>query len=98
MVVAGRVFSIVKRCPLCNLRNCDENVIVSGPLGIEFFPFLIWQRGSPENPEGRFDKVCIGAWTEGGFDLEYGSPDEFIELRKAEPQIQAEFEGARFSE
>jgi hypothetical protein len=95
VVIGGRVFTIVKRCPLCMLRNCDPNVILSGPLGLEFVPFLIWQRGSPENPEGRFDKVCIGAWTEGGFDQEHSNPDEFIEKRKTEPQLQAEFDGAR---
>ena len=95
VVCGGQVFTVVKRCPLCMLRNCDPNVIPSGPLGIEFQPFLVWQRGTPENPAGRFDKVCIGAWTEGGFDQEHSSPDEFIEKRKTDPQLQAEFEAAR---
>ena len=95
VVCGGQHFTVVKRCPLCMLRNCDPNVITSGPLGIEFHPFIVWQRGTPENPAGRFDKICIGAWTEGGFDQEHSSPDEFIEKRKTDPQLQAEFEAAR---
>ena len=95
VVSGGRIFTVVKRCPLCMLRNCDPNVITSGPQGIELHPFLIWQRGSSGNPPGRFDKICSGVWTEGGFDQEHSSPDEFIEKRKTDPQLQAEFEAAR---
>ena len=95
VVCGGQDFTVVKRCPLCMLRNCDPNVIPSGPQGIELHPFLIWQRGSPGNPQGRFDKICSGVWTEGGFDQEHSSPDEFIEKRLTDPQLQAEFEAAR---
>ena len=95
VVSGGRIFTVVKRCPLCMLRNCDPNVIPSGPQGIELHPFLIWHRGSQGYPRGRFDKICIGVWTEGGFDQEHSSPDEFIEKRKTDPQLQAEFEAAR---
>ena len=95
VVCGGQHFTVVKRCPLCMLRNCDPNVIPSGPQGIELHPFLIWHRGSQQYPRGRFDEICSGVWTEGGFDQELSIPDEFIEKRLTDPQLQAEFEAAR---
>ena len=97
VVVYGKVFTMVKRCPFCLLKNCDDNPIRKGPWGFQTYTFLIWDRGTAEAPVGRFCRICTLVWVQAGFDTEYqhGGPDEFLEKRKSEPNRQTEFDAAR---
>ena len=95
MVVHGKVFTTVKRCPFCLLKNCDDNPIPRGPWGFQNHTFLIWDRGTSEAPVGRFCRICALVWVQAGFDSEFRGPDEFLEKRKLEPNRQTEFDAAR---
>ena len=85
--IHGRVFLCIKRCPLCILTNADDTPIPRGPWGPEYSTTLPWARGTAEKPEGRYDKICVGAWDLGGFGIEYKKPDHMIEARKSDDMV-----------
>lgn len=91
----GRVFLRIKRCPLCLLTNSDANPLKAGPLGADVQDCLPWHRGTTEDPESRFDRICTTAYDLGGFCSEYDSPDDLIVARKEKPEVAAEWDAAR---
>ena len=93
--INGTVFCVVKRCPLCTLKNTDDNVLRGGAWGPQYSEFQVWERESCENPVGRFDKVCVRVYEDGGFSAEHDSVDAFIEARKKDSDLQAEWDSAR---
>lgn len=82
VTIGETVFLKVKRCPLCDGCNTDDSILKKGPWGVENFLFLAWNRGTPENPVGRFDRICVITFEQGGFDTEYTNVDAFIAKRK----------------
>ena len=81
--IAGIIFIKIKRCAFCTLRNCDPNPIRIGPNGVEAIAWLIWGRGTSQNPEGRCCRICILVWTVGGFCTENEDIDAFLVARRA---------------
>jgi hypothetical protein len=95
ITVNGVTFLKIKRCLLCNATNTDPNPITGGPRGIEKEPFIMWHKGTQQNPEGRFDRICVQVFSMAGFAHEYRNIDEFLEARKADPNLQREWKAAR---
>ena len=93
--IRGTMFTCIKRCPLCNLTNGEDNVVTGGCFGIEVHEFLVWNRGTSENPVGRHDKLCVRTWDEGGFSAEYADVNEFIIARRGKPVVQLQWDTAR---
>ena len=92
--VNGVTFLKVKRCPMCNCLNSDPNPILRGPRGIEAEPFLMWHKGTQQNPEGRFDRICVNVFAIAGFAHEFPNVDAFLEARKGNPNLQREWKAA----
>ena len=51
-------------------------------MGLGELHFLVWDRGTPENPIGRFDRICVITFEQGGFDTEHTNVDAFIDKGK----------------
>ena len=94
-VIDNVMFLKDKTCPLCNCKNWTPNVVTKGPLGPMKSKFIEWGKGTPENPGGRFDKLCITLFSVGSFAEEFGSVDKFIESLREKPVLQAEWDSAR---
>ena len=74
-MVNGTLFTRVRRCPCCMLKNMDLNVLTSGYLSASVFQ--IWARGTSENPEGPTDKLCSMVFVLGGLSTQYPNLDGF---------------------
>ena len=92
VTIGQTVFLCVKRCPLCQKKNTYSNPVPRGPFGVEEFPFLIWNRGTSEDPKGRFDKACTRAYEDGGYSAEFTSVDQLVEARKVTPVLQKQWD------
>ena len=92
--VDGTVFLKVKGCPMSGKKNTDCNVITSGKWGPEFSKFVIWHRGSSQNPDGRFERVSILTWQHGGFADQWPDPEDFVKQLRADSNLQKQFDAA----
>ena len=63
--INGVVYMRTRRCPCCRLTNTDPNPVTRGPLAIS--KTVLWNKGTSTSPEGRLDRVCFIAFTQGGF-------------------------------
>ena len=95
VMLHGMLFLKIKRCPFCLMRNCDDNLIRSGPFGPDFSAFQVWAKGSATKPEGQVDKVCQLAFVHGGFAAQFGgSVEAFLDARRKDPQLNKEWQSA----
>ena len=83
-----------RQCPLSGLKNTDPNVIADGPWGPTFSKHAIWNRGSSQNPGGRFERISVLTWEHGGFADICPSIDDFAAKVKADSSLLKQFKAA----
>jgi hypothetical protein len=92
--VDGEVFLKVRQCPLSGVKNTDPNIIVDGSWGPSFSKNVIWNRGSSQNPLGRFERVSVLTWEHGGFADACPNIDDFCVQVKTDPSVMKQFRAA----
>ena len=92
LMVNGTLFTRIRRCPCCLLKNSDSNVFLTGFLSISLF--LVWARGTCENPEGAVCKLCSMTFWLAGFSAEHASIEAYLEERKLSPVMMKEWQAA----
>jgi len=95
VTINGITFLRVKGCPCCSVKNSDDNEIREGPLGVQHFPYTIWDKGTSINPKGLFDRLCVAAWLHGGFADKYPVLDVFKDELRKDRDLTSEFLAAR---
>jgi hypothetical protein len=89
--VDGEVFLEVRQCPLSGVRNTDPNISTDGPWGPAFSNNAIWNRGSSQNPMGRYERLSVLTWDHGGFADTCPSIDDFAMQVKTDPALLKQF-------
>ena len=92
--VDGTVFLKVRQCPMSGKKNTDYNVISRGKFGPDYSKFMIWHRGSAQNPDGKFERVSLLTWQHGGFADKWQDPDTFVKQLQSDTNLQREFDAA----
>jgi len=92
--VDGTVFLKVRQCPMSGKKNTDYNVIGRGKFGPDYSKFVIWHRGSAQNPDGKFERVSLLTWQHGGFADKWHDPDMFVKQLQSDTNLQREFDAA----
>jgi hypothetical protein len=92
--VDGVVFLKVRQCPLSGAKNTDLNIITEGAWGPAFSKHVIWNRGSSQNPAGRFERLSALTWEHGGFADTWPSIDDFAGQVKTDPSLLKQFKAA----
>lgn len=94
--VAGNVFMKVRQCPASGVKNTDKNVIKQGKWGPDFSKYVVWHRGTSQNPDGRYERVSVLVWQHAGFADITGMQDmdSFVQKLKTDNQLAKEFRAA----
>lgn len=92
--IDGTIFLKVRQCPLSGVKNTDANVVTDGPWGPSFSKHAIWNRGSSQNPTGRFERLSALTWEHGGFADASPSIDEFADQVRKDHTLQKHFKAA----
>ena len=74
--------------------NTDYNVISRGKFGPDYSKFMMWHRGSAQNPDGQFERVSLLTWQHGGFADKWQDPDTFVKQLQSDTNLQREFDAA----
>ena len=90
--INGVVYMRTLRCPCCRLTNTDPNPVTRGPLAIS--KTVLWNKGSATSPNGRLDRVCFLAFTQGGFADQFDDLNAFVNARKESRALMEEWNAA----
>ena len=90
--INGVVYMKTRRCPCCRLTNTDPNPVTRGPLAIS--KTVLWNKGTSTSPEGRLDRVCFIAFTQGGFADQFEDLYAFVNARKENRSLMEEWNAA----
>ena len=90
--INGVVYMRTLRCPCCRLTNTDPNPVTRGPLAVS--KTVLWNKGSATSPNGRLDRVCFLAFTQGGFADQFDDLNAFVNARKESRSLMEEWNAA----
>ena len=79
-------------CKLCKRSSTSKHEFLTVTVELEpWHPLLPWAKGTRIAPVGCICRVCFNVYTSGGFNIDYGTIDNYLVKTAEKPTLNHEF-------